>query len=305
MNAKPASLPSAPLDELMLAMDVVDTLRHKELMLAREVEADDREQQLLTRLREIYTAQGIEVSDDVLKQGVAALQEERFVYKGPSPSFPRSLAMLYVTRARWGKWAAAAVAVVAIGAAAFQFGIRGPELRAEANLPGELQQAYQTVVAETADPSALSLAEQLRADGQAQIEHRDFSQAGATVGALHGLDSRLRTQYEIKIVQHRGERSGVWRVPDDNPRARNYYLIVEAVTPSGERLVLPIRNEEDGRTSPVRAWGLRVDEATYNRVAADKRDDGIIEQDVVGAKRRGMLEPEYTVATTGAAITKW
>jgi len=66
----------APLDELMLAMDVVDTLRHKELMLAREVEADDREQRLVERLREIYTAQGITVSDDVLKQGVAALQEE-------------------------------------------------------------------------------------------------------------------------------------------------------------------------------------------------------------------------------------
>ncbi len=33
----------APLDELMLAMDVVDTLRHKELVLAREVEADDRD----------------------------------------------------------------------------------------------------------------------------------------------------------------------------------------------------------------------------------------------------------------------
>ncbi len=39
--------PPAPLDELMLAMDVVDTLRHRELMLEREVEAGDREQALL------------------------------------------------------------------------------------------------------------------------------------------------------------------------------------------------------------------------------------------------------------------
>ena len=29
-----------PLNELMLAMDVVDTLRHRELMLEREVEAE-------------------------------------------------------------------------------------------------------------------------------------------------------------------------------------------------------------------------------------------------------------------------
>jgi Family of unknown function (DUF6384) len=295
----------APLDELMLAMDVVDTLRHKELMLAREVEADDREQRLLERLREIYTGQGIEVSDDVLKQGVAALQEERFNYKGPVPSFSRSLANLYVTRARWGKWVTTGVAVVAIGAAAYQFGIRGPELRAQATLPGELQSAYQTVVAETQDPPALSRAEQLLTDGKAQIDHHDFGEAGTTVGALHALDVRLRQQYDLKIVQRPGERSGVYRVPDDNRRARNYYVIVEAVTPRGDRLTMPIRSEEDGKTKSVSEWGLRVDETTYNSVAADKRDDGIVEKDVVGTKHRGVLEPEYSVATTGAAITKW
>ena len=295
----------APLDELMLAMDVVDTLRHQELMLAHEVEADDREQRLLTSLREIYTGQGITVSDDVLKQGVAALQEERFVYKGPPPSLSRSLANLYVTRARWGKWVAAGVAVVAIAAAAYQFGVRGPELRAEASLPGELQGAYQMVLGETQDPPALTKAEQLFADGKAQIEHRDFSEAGATVGALHALDVQLREQYELKIVQRQGERSGVYRVPDDNRRARNYYLIVEAVTPRGQRLSMPIRSEEDGKTANVNAWGLRVDEATFNSVAADKRDDGIIQNDVVGKKQRGVLNPEYSVATTGGAITKW
>jgi hypothetical protein len=192
-----------------------------------------------------------------------------------------------------------------IGAAVFQFGIRGPELRAEATLPGELQSAYQTIVAETQDPPALSKAEQFLTDGKAQIDHHDFSQAGATIGALHALDFQLREQYDLKIVQRRGERSGVWRVPDDNRRARNYYLIVEAVTPGGQRLAMPIRSEEDGKTKRVSEWGLRVDEATFNSVAADKRDDGIIEMDVVGAKHHGVLEPEYSVATTGGAITKW
>jgi hypothetical protein len=82
-------------------------------------------------------------------------------------------------------------------------------------------------------------------------------------------------------------------------------LIVEAIAPNGEPLTIPIRNQEDGRVSPVRKWGLRVDEATYEKVAADKRDDGIIEQNVVGAKRRGELDAQYSVATTGAAITSW
>ncbi len=54
------------LDDVMLAMDVVDTLRHNERLVERELSTEDREQALLKRLREIYTAQGIEVSYAVL-----------------------------------------------------------------------------------------------------------------------------------------------------------------------------------------------------------------------------------------------
>ena len=68
---------------------------------------------------------------------------------------------------------------------------------------------------------------------------------------------------------------------------------------------MPITSEENRRTRNVDKFGLRVDEATYNRVRADKQDDGIIQNDVVGRKRRGVLEREYTVPTTGAAITEW
>jgi hypothetical protein len=115
----------------------------------------------------------------------------------------------------------------------------------------------------------------------------------------------LNLEYELRVVSRPGEQSGVWREPQVNRAARNYYLVVEAIAPSGEPLRLPITSEEDGRTRGVRAWGLRVDEATYNRVAADKRDDGIIQDNVVGRKRRGALEREYSVPTTGAAITEW
>jgi Family of unknown function (DUF6384) len=296
---------AAALDELMLAMDVVDTLRHRELMLEREVEADDRDQRLLERLREIYTAQGITVTDEVLEQGVKALREERFVYT-PSPAgVGRTLATLYVTRGRWGKWVGGLIIVLAAAALAFQLFVRGPELRAAAELPVDLEGAYQGIVVSTNDAGVLADASGLRSTGEAALADHDYAAARAAVGDLRALGDRLQQQYELRILSRPGERSGVWRVPDDNRRARNYYLIVEAVAPNGERLALPITSEENGRTRSVSEWGLRVDEATYNRVAADKRDDGIIQDAVVGVKRRGALDPDYTVATTGAAITKW
>ena len=296
---------AAPLDELMLAMDVVDTLRHQELVLARELEADDRDERLLERLREIYTAQGIEVTDEVLAQGVKALREERFVYPGPAPSVARSLATLYVTRGRWGKWVGSITAIVVVAALAFQFFVRGPELRAIEALPADLQSTYQSIVATTRDTEALSDARGFLAAGEAAVARREYDVARGAVADLRSLEAQLELQYELEVVSRPGELSGFERVPDDNPGAQNFYLVVEAIAPNGAALRLPIRNEETQRTDNVSKWGLRVDEETFRRVAADKRDDGIIQNNVVGAKRRGALAPEYSIATTGAAITRW
>ena len=120
-QAKSTSAPAAaPLDELMLAMDVVDTLRHEQRLVARELALGDRDGRLIERLREIYAGQGIDVPDDVLVQGVRALREQRFAYAGPRPGLRRSLEVAYVTRGRWARYffagvvAAAMVAVAAI-----------------------------------------------------------------------------------------------------------------------------------------------------------------------------------------------
>ena len=101
------------------------------------------------------------------------------------------------------------------------------------------------------------------------------------------------------------ERSGIWRIPDANTNARNYYIIVEAVTPEGRVLKRTVVNEENGKRYEVDKWGLRVEEPVFERIAADKQDDGIIERDRFGSKPRGYLEPRYEFSTTGGAITRW
>ncbi len=305
MSKEVAVKEPASLDELMLAMDVVDTLRHTELVLARELSAEDRDAQMLKQLREIYTSQGIVVTDEVLARGVAALREERFVYPQPEPSFARTLAHAYVTRGRWGKGAAAAVVVIAAGALAFQLFVRGPQLRQATEVPAELAQAYQAVDAATDDPAAMDAARAQLAAGEAAVAQGDYDAARAATNELETLNFRLNLQYDVRVVSRPGETSGFWREPQVNSQARNYYLVVEAIAPNGEALRLPIVSEEDQRTRSVRAWGLRVDEATYERAVADQQDDGIIQDNLVGRKRRGVLEREYTVPTTGAAVTEW
>src|SRR5262245_12889472 len=222
----------APLDELMLAMDVVDTLRHKELVLARELTAEDRDAKLLEQLREIYTSQGIEVTDEILQRGVDALREERFVYTPPAPSFSRTLAYAYVGRRTWAKPVGFAVAVLAVAAVAFQVFVRGPELRQATEVPAELTAAFAMLDANTDDPAALDPARARLATGQAAVAQGDFDTAREATAEIEALNASVVSEYELHIVTRPGELSGLPpRIPDDNPSAQNLYLHVEAIAP--------------------------------------------------------------------------
>src|SRR5258705_5280023 len=110
--------PPQKLDELMMAMDVVDTIRHRELLVERELEQGSRDDQLRDRLREIYKGQGIEVPDRVIDDGIKALKDSRFVYTPPKPGLAVSLATMWVHRARilWTMFAVLAAVIALRGA---------------------------------------------------------------------------------------------------------------------------------------------------------------------------------------------
>lgn len=414
-----------PLNDLMLAMDVVDTLRHRQQMVERELSEEEREEALIERIRDIYAKQGIEVPEHVIQEGVAALKEQRFTYEPPPESFQIKLARLYVDRAKWAKrlmWVAL-LALVLWGAwymlvtrpaqqkllfevghingqimltdqqldqAADRAEVLAEELaKVRAQVSGDAAQIRQQMIgrgaaslteaerliaeARTLDQAAnidsdnldkrgdaaLSQVERQRAladqadqsleqtagllsdlgsiselpgqlaalrdqvmsvarvdvartqatelydDGMGELSTGNVTVARQRVSDLRALADQLNRSYELKIVSRPGVRSGVWRVPDANRSARNFYLIVEALDDNGRSLALPITSEETGQTQTVTQWGVRVSERAFNRVRDDKSDDGIIQRDVVGEKKRGYLEPDYQMDITGGAITSW
>ncbi len=301
-GAAPGSGAAAPaLDEVLLAMDVVDTLRHREELVTQELARGDRDTALLERLRRTYAAQGIEVPEHVLLDGVAALREDRFAYRPPPPSLARAWATAYVRRDRWLRRLAVVAVVAALGVFAYQQTVVAPR---QAVVEG-LDASHAAIVAVARVPEAQAQAATLLQAGRAAVAGGDTAAARTALDGLRSLQADLERAYELRIVVGEDLASGVWRVPDANSRARNFYLIVEAIAPNGGRLTLPILSEETGRVERVSSWGLRVDEATWQRVADDKADDGIIQDRIVGRKVAGELQPEYLVMTTGGAITRW
>ena len=300
-----AGADKAPLEDLMVAMDVVDTLRHRDLIVDRELDSEGRRQRLLERLREIYEAQGIEVSDAALSAGVDALEEDRFSYTPTTGGFSVKLARLYVSRGRWIKPLAGVLGLGLLIWFVWLYTVQLPEARLLEALPAQIKVSYDRIKEISESEAATERAGTLVDQALQSLARKDRSKVEDRLGELQALLRDLETAYEVRIVSRPNEVSAIWRVPDINPDARNYYLIVEAVTASGSVVPLRVHNEDDGRTYQASKWGLRVDEATFEAIADDKRDDGIVQDNVVGGKAVGQLEPEYRIRTTGATITDW
>jgi hypothetical protein len=304
---------AAPLDEVMLAMDVVDTLRHRQDLVTRELDETAREAHLIEKLRDIYHQQGIDVPDHILKEGVAALAESRFAYEPPKPGFKTALAKLYVSRGVWGKplFGVAVAVLIVLGG---YFAVYAPWRAAQAEqarielaerLPAEMDALYQTIFEETKVQQASIEAEQMVKRGKSAAAEGNRAAATKAVADLTALRDQLRQEYALRVVNRPDVKSGFWTFPEINTEATNYYLVVEALDADGNALSLPILNEENGQTETVKTWGLRVPETVYNSVAEDKQDDGIIQRNVVGRKQFGFLDVDYVVPVLGGAVTKW
>ena len=416
-NAKPEKI---ELDEIMMAMDVVDTLRHEQLLVERELASDERDQALIEKVKRMYAAQGLEVSDEVIAAGVAALKENRFAYQ-PPPRGSSWLANLYVMRNRLAKWAGL-MAIALVGMFFFyrvafvapearqrqksvhnfnttisqqqdQLGVAKqrlvnlkqalaraektpavaeaaarhlltkagqeltgaetnvqameklplqPNLTAEtllresevikrrveqrgellknalAQLTGaetaihnlgelagrreKLNSQRQSLLAETREEAARTQTEKLYNDALAALNQGNLAETRRKSESLQQLYDHLVQEYELRIVSRAGAASGIRRTLPNRPGVQNYYLVVEAVTPQGKRLTVPITSEENGKVYNVQQWGMRVDESLYDKIRRDKLDDGIIQNNLFGIKERGYLTPRYLAPTTGGAI---
>jgi hypothetical protein len=303
----------APLPDVMLAMDVVDTLRHAQAQVARELSETDRAAELKRRLREIYAAQGIDVPERILEEGVKGISEARFRYAPTPPSWQRTVAGLWVTRARWGLAALAGIGVVVVGALVFQIGVRAPEQRRVAaertelaeGIPQGAAAARARIAATGAGAAVLADADRLVAQANAAARAGDLAAARTHLAELNTKAIEVARTFRVRIVQAEGQPSGIWRVPRANPRGQNFYLIVEGIDAQNRPVPVRVTSEETRETREVTRWGLRVPQSVFEAVRRDKTDDGIIQNDIVGEKRAGEMAPRFSVETTGAAILTW
>ncbi|MDR3471438.1 MAG: DUF6384 family protein [Devosia sp.] len=304
----PEAADAASLSDDMLTMDVADTLRH-----GIDVPAGASDDALIGRLRAIYLQQGIEASDAVLREGVEAMLDGRFVYVPPARRLAWVAARLYVARHKWGPPVFALALALAVGLGAYFFGYRPyrasqaeqARLELTQSLPAQMDALYQTVFNETKVQSAAADADDMRTRGKEAAARGDRSGAERAVAELEALRDRLQQTYTLRVVDKEAVKPGFWTFPPNNSEATNYYIVVEAVGASGSVLSLPVTSEETGQTQTVSSWGLRVPQTIYEAVMADKQDDGTIQHAIVGFKQEGFIDVDYAIPVLGGALTQW
>ncbi|MHA1560462.1 MAG: DUF6384 family protein, partial [Alphaproteobacteria bacterium] len=230
------------------------------------------------------------------------------------------LARLYVRRGVVARNAALGLAALVAATVVWLFLIEEPRLQrledqrqgivdlgvelAE-TIPADLARLAAAIAEEANDPDVAATAAILAEDGAEAATEGEVESARAAVVGLQAQLDELRIAFDVRVVSRPGIQSGVFRIPAVNEAARNYDLIVEAIGPDGIAVERAITSEEDGTTETVSAWGVRVSEAVYSAAVADKQDDGIIQDDLVGEKIRGDLEITWLMDALGGAITDW
>jgi hypothetical protein len=128
------------------------------------------------------------------------------------------------------------------------------------------------------------------------------------------LEERQRDEYTVSVVSAPGRQSGFERYFTDREGSRvsGYYLIVEAKKPDGTVVPRRIHNRETGRDEQVTTWAERVPKPVYDRLAKDKREDGILDETTFAVKHRGFADEQITMPgpdgkplTRMGEITKW
>lgn len=113
-----------------------------------------------------------------------------------------------------------------------------------------------------------------------------------------------QTNLTLTIVDHLDHKSGVERT-HENTNGKSWYLIVQALTPTGKPTSIWVKSIETGESKLVEMFGQQVTLKAFNDVKEDKINDGHIDNNKLCAKPKGRLIFNCPNSVKSGRISEW
>lgn len=163
------------------------------------------------------------------------------------------------------------------------------------SLPPEIDALCASIPSVAVEPAAKDLGSQLCAAADLAKQNIDIPALNNSAIQLRDLSTILNQEYKMVIVNREGEKTGIDRYDNNTGNLSGYYVIVDAINPTGNPVDVKILNEENGQYFMVHTWGERVPACGWESVKTDKMDDGLVQNGIFGTKLRGYLNPEIII----------
>lgn len=319
--AKATTEPSEAMSvaEMLRIMDVATAIRQDRELVDEQLNLDALKERLRERMIAAAKVTGEDVTPEEVDAAITKYYSSLHVFHEPPLSPALALAHLWVRRE-----AILRGAVVVLGSLMLVWGlflspsgpftITGRVQKRVAALGNEINRRAESIRAVSQDPDVSAQLSRLSGEAATYRKQQDEEKLRTVGAALADLDDRLRDEYTVSVVAGAGNRSAVVRSkPGSNRKdVSGYYLIVQAKRADGTVIKRRVLNAETGKSEDVTTWAERVPKEVYDRLAADKLSDGILNETAFAVKRRGFPELQITMPgvdgrplTRDVQITNW
>jgi hypothetical protein len=305
--------------EMLRIMDVATALRQDRELVETQLNIDQLKALLREKMISAAKVTGEEVSTEEVDAAIDRYYSRLYTFEEPANSLSLSLAHLYVRRLEIAKWGGLALVSVLLVWWLFlsprgPLTVTGRNLQRVERLSAEIAEREATIRALTRDPSVSADVARLDAEAKTYGNQGDAQKLESVRARLAGLETRLGDQYNVTVASPVGGRSAVQRLfrDKDGQRVSGYYVIVQAKRPDGSVLTRRVHDDEKNQDKDVTTWAERVPKEVYDRLAKDKKEDGILNETTFAVKKRG--EPDEVITMPGPAgqplrrlgqITEW
>lgn len=324
--------------DMLRIMDVASTLRRGRETAEAQLDVATAKERLRERLLATAAAAGEAVTPAEVDAAIERYFATQHTYADPPPSWRRFLAHLWVLRlgcltllilfaivVGGSIWLVGTIAGKSPGTSTSRTAVEStaPPVNPPPRQPPAPQPEAGLAAAWTAFQQVAAAAAKLAADDDARARVQSASAVGEAAHAASDLGrlqqarqridelvTRLEEEYTVTVVDRPGERSGIDRYFDG--KLSGYYLIVEAKTADGRALSRRITSGETKRASNVTKWGEQIPEAVWQRIVADKKADGVVDEALFARKERGRHDETVVLddgkgkpLRRGRQITEW